>query len=277
MPYLSVAHGRSGGPFSLFYNVHGSGTEKILLINGMGGISSQWDDQVEYLLGFKEFQICVFDNRGAGHSDSPDVYYSTFEMAKDAIELLEFLGWSKVHLTGLSMGGMIAQELTILLGNKVSSLILESTYSKFPGLPLPAIKNIVLSKPSKTLHEFTERVVPLLFPEKWLNAPCDPKRGTFANNAELAMNYVKSRYQITGLQNPTGRFRQQVACLLHYVDSRLRLIKKLNIPILVITGDNDHVTRQPLGCAYLARKLGAELKIYTGGGHAIRFQGITNL
>lgn len=271
MPYLSVAHGRSGGPFSLYYDTRGDGQEKILFINGMGGITSQWDDQIQYFIN-KKFHCCVFDNRGSGMSDSPDVYYSTFEMALDALELLRFLGWSRVHLIGLSMGGMIAQELALLLGSNVSSLILESTYSKFPGLPAKAISNIIFAKPSNSLDDFVERVVPLLFPEIWLNAPCDPIRGNFSKNRDLATEYFKSRYSITGLQDPTGRFRQQFACLTHYVDYRLEDIKNLKFPILVITGDSDDVTRQPLGCRILAQKLNADLKVYAGGGHAIRYQ-----
>lgn len=271
MPYLSVAHGRSGGPFSLYYNTRGDGDEKIVMINGMGGISSQWDDQVEYFIQ-KKFQVCVFDNRGSGMSESPDVYYSTFDMALDVKELLEYLGWTKVHVLGLSMGGMIAQELALLLQSNVSCLILESTYSKFPGLPWPAISNIVFAEPSKNLNDFIERVVPLLFPEIWLNAPCDPKRGTFSRNRDLVTDYFKSRYLVTGLQDPIGRFRQQLACFTHYMDSRLQDLKNLNIPILVITGDCDYVTRQPIGCRILAEKLNAQLKIYPGGGHAIRYQ-----
>jgi pimeloyl-ACP methyl ester carboxylesterase len=54
------------------------------------------------------------DNRGLGESDKPLMRYSTSEMAKDVKEVLDHAGWSKprdFHVIGISMGGMIAQEL----------------------------------------------------------------------------------------------------------------------------------------------------------------------
>jgi len=270
MPHLSVAKDRAGGPIQLYYNVSGSGSEKLVLINGMGGISTQWDDTVEFFTR-KGFVVLVLDNRGSGRSSSPDVYYYTTEMALDLNELLDFLKWESIHVIGLSMGGMIAQELSWILKDKVRSLILESTYSRFPGLPWSAVKNIVLAKQVVDVQDFLSRLLPLLFPKEWLNAPCDPKRGSFRNNWDLAHDFFLKRYSEIGLQDSIGKFRQKVACISHYLsDKRLKEISQ--IPTLVLTGDCDDVLLQPVGSQVLARGLNAELKIYQGGGHAIRYQ-----
>lgn len=61
-----------------------------------------------------KYSCLIFDNRGMGESDKPTIRYSTSEMAKDVLELLDHIGWTssrQIHLVGISMGGMIAQEL----------------------------------------------------------------------------------------------------------------------------------------------------------------------
>ena len=61
-----------------------------------------------------EYSSLIFDNRGMGESDKPIARYSTSEMAKDAFDLLNYLGWTskrQLHIIGVSMGGMIAQEM----------------------------------------------------------------------------------------------------------------------------------------------------------------------
>lgn len=74
--------------------------------------------------------MLVFDNRGVGHSDTPEgKLWKTSEMALDALELLDHLGWKEeVGLMGVSMGGMIALELAQLAPpGRFSSLGLIST------------------------------------------------------------------------------------------------------------------------------------------------------
>ena len=65
-----------------------------------------------------KYSSLIFDNRGIGESDKPLARYSTSEMAKDTLELIDNIGWTahrQLHVIGVSMGGMIAQELVRLL------------------------------------------------------------------------------------------------------------------------------------------------------------------
>lgn len=64
-----------------------------------------------------KYSCLVYDNRGIGDSDKPKARYSTSEMAKDVIEVIDHLGWTgkrQLHVIGISMGGMIAQEVVSL-------------------------------------------------------------------------------------------------------------------------------------------------------------------
>lgn len=83
---------------------------------GLGALKWFWQRQTKDF-GHDEgskYSCLIFDNRGMGESEKPLLRYTTSEMAKDTLELLDHLGWTdgrQLHLIGVSMGGMIAQEL----------------------------------------------------------------------------------------------------------------------------------------------------------------------
>lgn len=147
MPHVVVSKTR-GEPVDLYYEVHGTGPARILFIMGLSTACQGWENQSDYfgnILG-DEFTCCIFDNRGMGLSSSPRGTYRTSEMAKDALELLQHLGWAEkevekdaegnvpedagVHLVGISMGGMISQELFILRPKLFKSVALISTHGE---------------------------------------------------------------------------------------------------------------------------------------------------
>jgi pimeloyl-ACP methyl ester carboxylesterase len=73
-----------------------------------------------------------YDNCGCGRSSSPLTFeYSTVQMAKDALELIDHLCWSQCHVVGISMGGMIALELA---RGRILSLTLIMHILKFDDL-----------------------------------------------------------------------------------------------------------------------------------------------
>ena len=83
---------------------------------GLGSLKTGWQRQVKDFghTQADKYTALIVDNRGIGESDKPLMRYSTSEMAKDMLELLDHVGWTQdrsVHVAGISMGGMIAQEL----------------------------------------------------------------------------------------------------------------------------------------------------------------------
>ncbi len=136
---------------------------------------------------------------------------------------------------------------------------------------MSAIYNIFSPKPVQTVEAFANRITDLLFPSEWLSSFCLIDTN-YKTNLHYAQDFIFSRFSHTGLQSPTGKSRQQVACLTHYMDSRLHHLKAFGYPILVLTGDSDTVLRQPSSSEYLAKSLNARLEIYPLGGHALRMQ-----
>ncbi|CAK7242365.1 MAG: hypothetical protein STHCBS139747_003853 [Sporothrix thermara] len=130
---LPVAAGR-GGPLNIGWEVHGEGPIKIVFIMGLGSFKTAWQRQTLHFghERYKEYSVLLLDNRGMGDSDRPLMRYTTRDMALDALEVLEHVGFvppskpaaRSVHIVGLSMGGMVAQELACLAPEHVASLSL---------------------------------------------------------------------------------------------------------------------------------------------------------
>lgn len=83
---------------------------------GLGGMKYAWQRQTKDFghTQADKYSCLVYDNRGIGDSDKPRARYSTSEMAKDVLEVIDHLGWTdkrQLHVIGISMGGMIAQEV----------------------------------------------------------------------------------------------------------------------------------------------------------------------
>jgi pimeloyl-ACP methyl ester carboxylesterase len=108
----------------------GSG-EPLLLIQGMSGHSVHWGESFLAELD-RDFDVIAIDNRGTGESPRVDAPFSIAELADDAAEALDELGPESAHVLGISMGGMIAQELALRHPDKIRSLTLGCTYSGGP-------------------------------------------------------------------------------------------------------------------------------------------------
>lgn len=112
---------------NISYKVKGRG-EPLVLIMGFAGTQMGWIFQ---RLAFRKyFQVITFDNRGVGGSDKPTGPYTMRTMADDTIGLMDYLDIDKAHILGVSMGGMIAQEVAINYPKRVRKLVLGCTFAR---------------------------------------------------------------------------------------------------------------------------------------------------
>lgn len=110
---------------NIYYEAHGTG-EPLLLIHGLASRGEGWQHQLPTLS--QHYTTIIFDNRGVGATDQPDEAYSIARMADDAAGLLTHLGIAQAHVFGVSMGGMIAQELALRHPHRVNRLALGCTH-----------------------------------------------------------------------------------------------------------------------------------------------------
>ena len=109
--------------------------EPLLLIMGMSGTHLSWGDPFQDLLA-RDFRVIAYDHRGVGRSSAAEAGYAIADLADDAAGLLTELGLDSAHVLGISMGGMVAQELTLRHPDRVRTLSLGCTYSGGEGAAL---------------------------------------------------------------------------------------------------------------------------------------------
>lgn len=120
MPHVHV------NGIEIHYVQHGTGDD-VLLLCGLGDDVSAWDAQVGPLSN--RYRVTVVDNRGVGRSSLPAGEFTVRDMAADAIALCDELGVTRAHLMGFSMGGAIAQELTLARPDLVRSLVIVGSWA----------------------------------------------------------------------------------------------------------------------------------------------------
>ena len=109
----------------LYYEIHGEGVP-LIMIRGLGSTADHW---VAQMPAFSEkFRVVIFDNRGIGRSDKPDIPYTIGMMAQDTVGLMHALNIRRAHVLGISMGGMMAQEIAIRYPEMVHGLVLGCTH-----------------------------------------------------------------------------------------------------------------------------------------------------
>jgi 3-oxoadipate enol-lactonase len=118
MPFAS----RDG--VEIWWEERGAGSP-LLMVMGFGNSSALWGPLADALA--QDFRVILVDNRGTGRSDRPAGPYTVPEMAADALAVLDDAGIDKATVFGVSLGGVIAQQIAITDPDRVSGLVLGCT------------------------------------------------------------------------------------------------------------------------------------------------------
>jgi 3-oxoadipate enol-lactonase len=235
----------------LYWEEAGSG-DPVLLIMGLGMNATGWWRTVPVLAGAGH-RVLAFDNRGVGRSDRPPGPYSVAQLADDAIAILDAAGEQRAHVYGISLGGMIAQELALRHPDRTRTLVLGATTAG-GELGVPADE--------ATLAFFRRRGDMPAEEGVWASVPYNYSARTRLEHGERIAEDIAQRLRYPIESAPY--LAQLQAALTHDTGARLA---SLELPTLVVHGEAD-VMLPPVNGERLAGAIpGAELRTWPETAH----------
>ena len=215
----------------------------ILLIMGISNDALSWPQ--DFINAFTDagYQVIRFDHRGTGMSDWLDDWdsenpYSLTDMANDGVAILDDLDIDKAHLIGVSLGGMIAQELTINHPERVSSLtsMMSSGYIEDPELPPISIKTTLELVKTILKYSFINSEANLI---KMRLAARIILRGTADYELDYQQIAERVLYNTRKRQGFNQESLKQHQLAVHSSGSRYEKLMTLNTPTLIIHSKSD--------------------------------------
>ena len=262
------------GKIELAYETFGdTDAPPMLLIAGLATQMLGWDEQFCMQLADKGFHVIRFDNRDVGRSTHLDdagvpnlrammrgrgrsaAPYTLVDMADDTAGLLDALGLESAHIVGMSMGGMIAQQLAISHPHRARSLTsIMSTPSRAAGQARLRAQRVLFLPPATDQEAAAERALKVY---RVIGSP-----GYRLNEGRVA---DVARRSFARGNDPAGVARQYAAIVVS--PDRSPGLRALTIPTLVIHGEDDPLVQVDGGRATAKTVPGARLVVVPGMGH----------
>jgi pimeloyl-ACP methyl ester carboxylesterase len=270
---FSMSFAQTNG-IQLAYETTGDPSEPaLLLVMGLGAQLVDWPLPFVEKLAERGFHVIRFDNRDAGLSTAlddsgvPDIPalmggdrsgapYRIADFAADTAGLLDALGVQRAHVVGASLGGMIAQQLTIDYPDRVASLcsIMSMTGDMTVGRPTRQAA-AVLGRPPASSRE--EAIANAVANSRVIGSPGFPAA------EEDLLRRAAAKYDRS--YRPLGTLRQYAAILAS--PDRTGALRRVKAPTLVIHGEDDPLIAVSGGRATAAAIPDAELLTIPGMGH----------
>jgi pimeloyl-ACP methyl ester carboxylesterase len=266
----------TNGAVELYYETFGQrGGETLLLVNGLGSQCINYDVELCQMFVERGFFVIRYDNRDVGLSSKLDdftphlkdvaaarregreanVPYRLSDMAEDAVAVLDALGVSSAHVVGVSMGGMIVQQLAIDHPDRLTSMtsIMSTTGEPDVGQASPEVAALFYAPPGTERASVIERSQAL---EKLYTSPSeyDPQRTAQRVGAAFDRCFC-----------PRGLARQLAGIMAS--GSRSEALQSVHVPALVLHGTADNLIDISGGERTAGLIPGARLVAIEGMGH----------
>ena len=264
----------TAGDVELCYETFGDPSgEPLLLVMGLATQMLAWHTDFCRQLVDRGFHVIRFDNRDIGRSqafdDTPppkplellsrkikNPAYTLEDMADDGVRLLDCLGIDSAHVTGASMGGMIAQTMAARHPGRVRSLvsIMSATGNRWKGQPALKTFPVLLSPPPKSKDAAIQRTIKVF---RLVGSP------GFERDEDELREMAALSYDRRGPATGPGR---QLAAVIASGD-RTPALSRITAPTLVVHGTKDKLVRPSGGRATARAIRGAKLMLIDGMGH----------
>lgn len=223
------------------------GAPVVMLSHSLGCSMDMWHPQLECLEA--QFRVLRYDTRGHGASDAPDAAYSLDQLGNDAIGLLDVLGIEVVHWVGLSMGGMIGQNLALNHANRLRSLALCDTAAALPDDAQPIWQDRIHRAREGGMEALVNETMERWFTPAYLSKnPLEVERIRKQFLATPVAGYIGCGEAIRGL-------------------NYLERLSGIRIPTLIIVGEDDPGTPVSASQAMHERIPGSRLVILPSAAH----------
>jgi len=223
------------------------GAPVVMLSHSLASSLVMWNPQLDLLES--KFKVLRFDTRGHGDSDAPEGKYTLELLAADAVALMDALAIDAVHFVGLSMGGMIGQTLALDHGNRLRSLTLCDTAAVMPDEAQPIWQQRIAAAREKGLQDQVDETLERWFTPEYLsqNSP----------RVELIRRQI--------LATPVAGY---IGCSEAIRDlDNLKRLSEINLPTLIMVGEEDPGTPVAASEAMQERIAGSELVVLPGARH----------
>lgn len=234
------------------YEVAGAG-DPVLLVSGLGQTGRRWRRVVPKLVD-AGYTVVHFDNRETGGTGPSLDAFTLADVAADALDLMSDLGHDRFFLAGISMGGMISQEIVRLAPARVRAAVLLSTHGGAAGSVPPPNPGVLVPQ-----------------------GDGKPTWGRLAGAgfAEAHPDIIdeETALSVESATPPEGYLRQMQAIQAFNPEAAIR---GLGVPIVVGHGDQDPLVPYENGVR-LAAALGVELVTFEGAGHVLESERVDEI
>ena len=259
MPYVTVGK-ENGTNIDIYYEDHGSG-KPIILIHGYPLSGASWEKQMPVLLN-AGYRVITYDRRGFGKSSQPTAGYNYDTFAADLREVITQLKLQDVTLVGFSMGGGEIARYFGKYGSKdMSKAVFIGAVPPFllktadnpegvDGSVFEGIKNAVAADRYAFFTEFFKNFY----------------NTDLYLGKRVSDDVVRASWNVAAGSSATA----SLACVPTWLEDFRENLKRVDVPTLVIHGDDDRIVPLSAAGQRTARLVkGAKLVVIKGGPHCI--------